>query len=416
MRKMLAILPLFYLCALAACSGQAFTTPTPPPIPIRPTMAVPTRTNIGACQGLAVQPTPNSGQQSIFPQAGKGDYDKLTGAESAPVTLTVYCDFQSTACAGFMADAQKLLTEAPQSLRLVYRYYPMIHQNDKAAQAVQAAEAASNQGKFWQMHDALFAGQVKWNSLSAAEFDKYLANLANSLSLDKARFEADRASSELAGIPPKAFDQGFKIGIPHTPFLLINGQMYTGPNDFTSLKYIVNLIALGEKQFTACPEIVIDAEKLYFARLKTAKGEAVIKLYADKVPNTVNNFVFLARQGWFDGITFHRVVPGVLAQTGDPSGTGAGNPGYFFKNEIVPELIYDRPGLVGMANSGLDTNGSQFFIAFKAIPEFNGIYTIFGEVTSGLEVLQSLAARNPQPGQVLADGDLLISVTIEERE
>jgi cyclophilin family peptidyl-prolyl cis-trans isomerase len=124
---------------------------------------------------------------------------------------------------------------------------------------------------------------------------------------------------------------------------------------------------------------------------------------------------FLARSGWFDRVTFHRVIPGFVAQTGDPSGTGSGNPGYFIRNEIDASLKYDQPGLVGMANSGADTNGSQFFITLAPTPHLDGKYTIFGRVISGMDVLQLLTPRDPQPGTSLPPGDILFTVTIEEK-
>jgi cyclophilin family peptidyl-prolyl cis-trans isomerase len=109
------------------------------------------------------------------------------------------------------------------------------------------------------------------------------------------------------------------------------------------------------------------------------------------------------------------VLPGFVAQTGDPSGTGQGNPGYMFDNEIVPTLKFDQAGIVGMANSGPDTNGSQFFITYAPVPSLNGSYTIFGKVLSGMDVLEKLTPRDPQPGVSLPPGDKLISVTIEEK-
>ncbi|OIO90274.1 MAG: peptidylprolyl isomerase [Anaerolineae bacterium CG2_30_58_95] len=169
------------------------------------------------------------------------------------------------------------------------------------------------------------------------------------------------------------------------------------------------------RQFSACPPMTIDPLKQYLATLHTARGEVVIQLYADKAPFTVNNFVFLARQGWYDDITFHRVLLGFMAQSGDPSGTGMGNPGYLFGDEIDPSLRFDRPGVVGMANAGPDTNGSQFFITFGPVPQLDDGYTIFGQVLQGMDVLARLSARDPQAGIPLPPGDSLISVTIEER-
>jgi cyclophilin family peptidyl-prolyl cis-trans isomerase len=141
----------------------------------------------------------------------------------------------------------------------------------------------------------------------------------------------------------------------------------------------------------------------------------VLQLFADKTPLAVNSFVFLAQKGWFDDITFHRVLPGFVAQTGDPSGTGQGNPGYMFNNESHPTLKFDQAGMVGMANSGPDTNGSQFFVTYGPAPHLDGSYTIFGKVLSGMDVVEQLTPRDPQPGLSLPPGDKLITVTIEEK-
>jgi cyclophilin family peptidyl-prolyl cis-trans isomerase len=173
-------------------------------------------------------------------------------------------------------------------------------------------------------------------------------------------------------------------------------------------------VALGEKQFTECPPFAIDTSKTYVATIETEKGNIVIQLFADKAPLAVNSFVFLARQGWYDGVTFHRVIPGFIAQAGDPSGTGRGNPGYFFKTE-VSDLLFTKPGVVSMANSGPDTNGSQFFITFAPAAHLNGNYTIFGQVLSGLDVAEKLTPRDPAQFSSLTPGDKIIRITIEEK-
>ena len=151
------------------------------------------------------------------------------------------------------------------------------------------------------------------------------------------------------------------------------------------------------------------------ATVETEKGNFVIELFADKAPLAVNSFVYLAENGWFDDITFHRVLPGFVAQTGDPSGTGYGNPGYRFSNEVSNDLVFDRAGLVAMANSGPDSNGSQFFITFAEAPNLNGGYTIFGEVVEGMEVVQTITPRDPQQGVEPPPGDLIISITIDKQ-
>jgi cyclophilin family peptidyl-prolyl cis-trans isomerase/protein-disulfide isomerase len=169
-----------------------------------------------------------------------------------------------------------------------------------------------------------------------------------------------------------------------------------------------------DRQFDACPETVIDTTKTYKAILKTEKGDITITLFPEAAPVTVNSFVFLAKAGWFDDITFHRVIPDFVAQTGDPSGLGIGNPGYMFDNEINPDYLFDQPGRVGMANSGEGTNGSQFFITYAATPNLNGTYTVFGQVESGLEILQELSARNINATEEGEPGSKLISVEIIE--
>jgi cyclophilin family peptidyl-prolyl cis-trans isomerase len=167
------------------------------------------------------------------------------------------------------------------------------------------------------------------------------------------------------------------------------------------------------KQYDNVPTI-IDAKKQYSATFKMAKGgEFVIQLYADKAPIAVNSFVFLARDGFFNGTTFHRVLEGFMAQGGDPSGTGAGGPGYDFKNEDS-DLKFDKPGVFAMANAGRDTNGSQFFITFTPVPNLDGGYTIFGQVISGMDVVNGITRRDPDQSPNFT-GDVIESVTIEEK-
>lgn len=167
------------------------------------------------------------------------------------------------------------------------------------------------------------------------------------------------------------------------------------------------------KQYESAPEMTIDTTKQYSATVKMEKGgEFVISLYADKAPITVNSFVFLARDGYFDGVTFHRVLDGFMAQGGDPTGTGRGGPGYQFVNEYS-DLTFDKAGVVAMANAGPDTNGSQFFITFGPTPQLNGGYTIFGQVTSGMDVVNGLTRRDPETSPDF-EGDKISSITITE--
>ena len=309
----------------------------------------------------------------------------------------------------------QLQQENPENVRLVFRDYPLKSIHDKATLAAQAAMAAGEQGKYWEMHDFLFASQAEWSGLSPEDFSTWVSSKLEQLSLEKDKFNSDIVRDDIIKQVNDSWDYGQSIGLPGTPFILINGQIYGGPLDYSNLSKIVNLLSISERQYKSCPPIVIDPTKQYLARINTEKGEIVLELFADKTPNTVNNFVFLARDGWFDNVTFHRVIQGEVAQTGDPTGTGIGNPGYYIDNEIVPSLKFDKPGVVGMVNSGPNTNGSQFFMTMTSAPDLDGGYTIFGQVISGLDVLSELTPRDPQSASDLPPGDKIISVTIEER-
>jgi peptidyl-prolyl cis-trans isomerase B (cyclophilin B) len=138
------------------------------------------------------------------------------------------------------------------------------------------------------------------------------------------------------------------------------------------------------------------------AIIQTNKGEIRIELYGDQTPITVANFVNLAQRGYYDGVTFHRVIANFMVQGGDPTGTGRGGPGYRFEDEFVPSLRHDGPGILSMANAGPRTNGSQFFITHNATPHLDGKHTVFGKVTSGQDVVNSIA-----------QGDRMEKVTIE---
>jgi len=403
---------LIFILLLTACAPAEEPT-TPSPIPTAPIIIIPTPpTPEPACTTIKMEPTPGPDVPSLFPPVSAADH--VRGAEDAPVTFLVYNDFQCTDC-NFLPVEKSLLENHPDDVRIAYRYYPYSAQFDKAVLAAQAAEAASLQGKFWEMHDLLFERQSEWVDLPMDSFEGWITDRAGELDLDRARFTDDFNSTETVARVQKAADDAKNIGIPKLPFYLINGQIYRGPTDYEAFDQVINLIKLGERQVDSCPPMTIDPRRQYFATLETEKGQIVLQLYPDKAPLAVNSFVFLARSGWYDGITFHRVLPGFVAQTGDPSGTGQGNPGYMFNSEIEPALKFDQAGMVGMANSGPDTNGSQFFITYAPVPDLNGGYTIFGRVLSGMDVLEQLTPRNPQPGVSLPPGDKLISVSIEEK-
>lgn len=166
------------------------------------------------------------------------------------------------------------------------------------------------------------------------------------------------------------------------------------------------------KQYPTAPKMTIDPKKKYNATFKTEKGDFVVELFADKAPNTVNNFVFLARDKFYDGVTFHRVIRDFMAQSGDPTGTGRGGPGYKFNDEFHPGLRHDGPGVLSMANAGPNTNGSQFFITHRATPHLDGKHAVFGKVVSGMDVVLAIPDRDPM--RASSEGAKITAIEIAE--
>jgi peptidyl-prolyl cis-trans isomerase B (cyclophilin B) len=160
----------------------------------------------------------------------------------------------------------------------------------------------------------------------------------------------------------------------------------------------------GQRRFSSPPERVIDPEKSYTARMKTDKGDIAIELAAKDVPTTVNNFVYLSAAGYYDGLTFHRVVSNFVVQGGDPAGNGTGGPGYSFKDEFSPNWRHDSEGVLSMANAGPNTNGSQFFITLGPQPHLDNRHSVFGRVSEGMDVVRSIR-----------QGDRIQRIDIEEK-
>ncbi len=398
---------------LASCSPQqSAAAPTVNAASFPTAALVPaTTTSTGAsCRTISAEPTPEAGFSS-FPAVSTGDYTR--GPSNAPVTMIEYCDFQTPICLSMAAVASNLVYKHPDDLRFVFRPVP-ISALDKSQMAVDAALAADEQGHFWEMYDVLFQKNAEWANLSETDFESWLKKQASSIGLDASKFSAALNSPETESKARSMFEAAQSAGLQAVPLVLLNGKpqpLFT--LDFNTMDRTISLIALGAKQFKSCPAFDIDPSKQYIATIRTDKGDIVIQLFPDKAPLAVNSFVFLAQNGWYNGVTFHRVIPGFVAQAGDPSGTGNGGPGYVFNDETDNGLQFDKPGVVGMANSGPNTNGSQFFITYTPQPALNGRYTIFGQVIQGMDVLQSLTPRDASQNPGAAPGDTIISVTIE---
>ena len=398
---------LILLFSISCASPQTNTTQIVPTVTRIPQVAQ------GSCSTISTSPTPVAGTPSLIPPIRETDH--LRGPSNASIKILVYGDLQNETSALFSKVMNRLQEEFPDDVLFASRPFPLIGRNDKAVLAAQAVEAANLQGKFWEMHDLLYAQQASWATLTEQDFEQWTAAQASALGMDVKQYQANLKSEAIVNLVQTNFKEAQAFGPFGVPLILINEDIYLGPQDYTSMSDIVKLIQLDKRKFTECPPLTVAKTKQYIATLHTEKGDVVIELFADKAPYTVNSFIFLAQQGWYEDITFHRVVEKVFAQTGDPSGTGKGTPGYYVITEIFPDLLFDKPGMVAMVNSGPDSSDGQFFITYDAAPHFDGQYTIFGQVLSGMDVLESLTPRNPQLGVELPPGDTLVSVEIDEK-
>jgi cyclophilin family peptidyl-prolyl cis-trans isomerase len=277
--------------------------------------------------------------------------------------------------------------------------------------AAQAAEAAGAQGMFWEMHDLIFERQGEWSSVPEGEAQELFEGYASDLGLDVSAFSRTLDEGTYREVIEEALAEAVSLGLRGTPTWFLNGQLYNGPREEYILAGLSELYSYDGPQWASPPEMSIDPEQPYFAAIETTKGSFCVELYAEQAPKTVNNFVFLAEEGFYDGVDFHRVLPGFVAQSGDPTGSGFGGPGYRFEDEIDPDLTHDGPGVLSMANSGPDTNGSQFFITYDALPQLDGRHAVFGQVVEGMDVVESLMPRDPQQDPY-APADKMVHVTI----
>lgn len=303
----------------------------------------------------------------------------------------------------------------PDDLRLIFRHFPLLSLHDKASLAGEAAEAAGAQGAFWDMHDVLFERFTEWVSLTPDGFISWLENVSMELGLDTDRFMGDLEGRRYADDMVAAFERNVASGLPGTPMVYLNGNLYRLPLTLLNMEASIRLEGLLERQYGEYPAFTINLQKEYLARLQLRQGEVVIQLLPGSAPLAVNSFIFLAHEGWYDGNPFHLVQTNRIVETGDPSGTGLGDPGYHFVTEIDAALTFDQVGMVALVSAGPDTNGSQFMINLQPIPELNGERTIFGRVIQGLDLLQNLEQRDPLLDLLTEPEEIILSVTIEEQ-
>ncbi len=254
---------------------------------------------VTACTLLHFPVTPEAALGAEF--EGRGH---VSGPTDAPVTIIVFSDYQCLSCAFLAASLKQIRLTHPNDVRLIYLDAPVTG-NDKDNLTIQAVEAASLQGKFWEMHDLLFEKQGEWISIAPADFEKWASDQAAFLGMDPDQFRSDFSSQAVADRLRQAV-QSFELQPFTPPLLYINSSTpYNSLADFASLDTVVRMDALVARQFSACPPERIDPLKQYIATLQTTKGDVVLQLFPDKAPLAVNNFVYLARNKWYDGITFY---------------------------------------------------------------------------------------------------------------
>ncbi len=315
-----------------------------------------------------------------------------------------------------------LVDAYPNDVQLVYRHFPLTQIHANAQKSSEAAESAGAQDGFWDYHTALYERQADWSNLSSSEARDYFIALADEQGLDVDQFTADYDDGTFADYVSGLEQEAINVGMPGTPSVIMDGQLIAGQNlpfdfaiwsDFIEAQILVK--GLEDRQYDEAPEMTIDPDKEYFAHFVMENGdEFTIELLPQSAPVTVNNFVFLANEGWYDNVTFHRVLEGFMAQSGDPTGSGAAGPGYAINDEIDPNLSHGEAGMVSMANSGPNTNGSQFFITLADAAHLDGNYSIFGKVSEGMESVENITLRDPNDPNA-PDGDMIVSVTIEEK-
>lgn len=397
------ILPALLLGAvlLAGCAGQK---------PAASTMDL-NGPPMEGCSVKQVVPDPNPTIQALLPPVS--DNDHILGKRGAKITIIEYSDYLCPYCGMLAPVLTQLSKNHPDDLLIILRYFPL-DSHPNSLPASYAAEAAGLQGKWHEFSDELYANQATWGNKQGEDLNNYFVSVAEKIGIDSEKLLSDMQNSDVKAVvdSSKAFAQ--RVGIPGTPFLFINDQPYQSALDIDSLESFLKFMSMNETAYTSCPPMVIDENKSYIAKFKTEAGNFDVKLDPKAAPKTVNSFVFLARNGWYNDTTFHRVISGFVAQGGDPSGSGLGGPGYEFINENS-DAKFDREGLIAMANSGKDTNGSQFFITYDALPNLNGGYTIFGEVINGMDKVKKITLRDPATNQALPKGTRILSVEIQER-
>ncbi len=364
----------------------------------------------GALQNLPPEPTQPACQvlASVTPTPHQATYllekDHRYGPTTAPLTLVVYGDYQCEPCARLDAALWRLMEEHPASIQWVYRHYPLAPVHDKALMAVQAVEAAARQGRFWEAHRFLYSQQEAWRDLPPEDFPSYLLDMARTLKLDLAQFTQDLTDTEIQSLAYRAWQAGQRMGLDSVPVLFINGEWFPGPPTYEALRTVVALNLLTARRFNACPPWRLEAHRLYFLDFSLPQGRVSLRLEPEWALQGVNAVVFLAQEGWYEGMGIYGIAPNKAVFFGDPSNTGYGHPGFLIPWE-APAVPLEA-GRVVLLPETPGWNSPRMAILLGPAPEWEGQVTVIGEVAQGLDGLRSLVP--PPDGSVIPIEDITI--------
>ena len=351
--------------------------------------------------------------------------DWVVGPDDAVVTFLEYSEMQCPYCAQLEPSLIAVQERYPDDVRLVFRHRPFPESfHDKSILAAQALEAAGKQGKFNELKNYLFDRKVKnpnnpehndlpddafWDSIAKDEFDAWLGKHVVELGIEPIQFSVDMFSKEIVDKVQAAADSANSLGINGTPKLFINGYEWSeNQRGLEIFSIFVQLIKNQENEYDACAPNVTQSDKNYSATISTTKGDITVDLFVDIAPVTVNSFVFLAQEGWYDGLPF--IATNEFALTGDPSDTGFGGPGYAYLDELNADYSSDNTGKLVTNNLGPGINGSTFFLVKTDTKNLQG-RTIFGEVTDGMDVVNAFELRENVIDPVI---DRILTITIHE--
>ena len=353
--------------------------------------------------------------------------DHFTGnADASATTIIEYGDFQCPSCAAFHAAITPTLAAVSDTLKLVFRHFPLITIHDKSLITAHAVEAATLQNKFWEMHDLLYEKQKEWEGKSVAEITGTLKTYAQQLGMDADKLEKDMSSQAVIARVQRDIDSGTTAKLAGTPSLFLDGR--TVPPDAFVQQGVVDgiknyakaraeqLATLGNKSVAfAKPELVTSKDAKYVMTVKTTKGDIVAELDPALAPVNVNSVVFLAQQKYFEGapVVLQDAQLGAVLM-GNPTATG--NPGYVCDQEKSPAGAMTKPGVVALYTTDGQTASAQFVLTYSPTTDLDGRFTVIGNITSGLDVLKTLTMTVATSGTVTTKGDSITGVTVAEKK